>query len=110
MTDYVRELDTIRDDDGCGVTVGVDHGRGTARRSGTQAIDRAAGLLAEVVRADEPVTCADLCRASGLPRSTASRLMQALERNKLVRRDRSGGYVPGEMFDIYAQEAWLDGI
>ena len=25
MTDYVRELDTVRDDDGCGVTVGVDH-------------------------------------------------------------------------------------
>jgi DNA-binding IclR family transcriptional regulator len=71
-----------------------------ARRPGTQAVDRAAGLLSAVVHADGPVTCAALCRASGLPRSTASRLMLALEKNKLVRRVQNGGYVPGEMFEI----------
>lgn len=69
-----------------------------ASRPGTQAIDRAASLLAEVVQADGPVTYAALYKACGLPRSTTSRLMLALERNGLVRRRKDGSYVPGEMF------------
>jgi IclR family transcriptional regulator, acetate operon repressor len=71
-----------------------------ASRPGTQAVDRAAGLLAVVVRAEGPVTITDLYKASGLPRSTTSRLLLALERNQLIRRVKDGAYVPGELFGM----------
>ena len=52
--------------------------------SGTQAIDRAAELLSLVVLADEPRAFSDLVSDTGLAKSTASRLLQALERHRLV--------------------------
>ncbi len=72
------------------------------RPNGTQAIDRAARLLTQVVRGPEPVAFAELTAASGLAKSTTSRLLTALERHQLVRRDGSGRFRPGELFIRYA--------
>ncbi len=70
--------------------------------SGTQAVDRAALLVATVVRADAPVSFAALAEECGLPKSTASRLLTALERTELVERSGTGSYVAGPLFDLYA--------
>lgn len=71
--------------------------------TGTQAIDRAAQLLLGIVNAAEPVTVAALAASHGLPKSTVSRVLSALERNNLVRRHPDGGFQPGEVFVRYAQ-------
>jgi IclR family acetate operon transcriptional repressor len=70
--------------------------------SGTQAVDRAALLLSEVVHAADPVTFTELTAASGLAKSTTSRLLLALERNHLIRRDDHGRFLPGELFVSFA--------
>ena len=70
--------------------------------SGTQAVDRAAQLVSTVVHADAPLTFADLQEASGLAKSTTSRMLTALERTGLVERDDSGSYVAGSLFWLYA--------
>jgi IclR family acetate operon transcriptional repressor len=70
--------------------------------SGTQAVDRAAMLLSEVVQSGDPITFTELTAVTGLAKSTTSRLLLALERNHLVRRDDHGGYLPGEMFISFA--------
>jgi IclR family transcriptional regulator, acetate operon repressor len=73
--------------------------------NGTQAVDRAARLLAEVVHSPDPVTFTGLTAATGLAKSTTSRLLLALERNGLVRRDDRGRFLPGEMFVSFAWRA-----
>ncbi len=70
--------------------------------SGTQAVDRAARLLTEVVHSPGSVTFTELAAATGLAKSTTSRLLLALERNGLVRRDEAGKFRPGEMFVRFA--------
>jgi len=70
--------------------------------NGTQAIDRAAMLLAQVVHGNEPVSFTELTAACGLAKSTTSRLLMALERHQLVRRDGDGRFWPGELFVRYA--------
>jgi IclR family acetate operon transcriptional repressor len=70
--------------------------------TGTQAVDRAAQLLKEVVHGPDPVTFTQLTAATGLAKSTTSRLLMALELGGLVRRDSSGRFRPGEMFVRYA--------
>ena len=70
--------------------------------NGTQAIDRAAMLLTQVVHGSEPVSFTELTAASGLAKSTTSRLLMALERHQLVRRDGDGRFWPGELFVRYA--------
>ena len=70
--------------------------------NGTQAVDRAAQLLLSVVHCPGPVTFTELTAATGLAKSTTSRLLMALERNGLVRRDARGGFSPGEVFISYA--------
>jgi IclR family transcriptional regulator, acetate operon repressor len=74
--------------------------------NGTQAVDRAAQLLIEVVHTPGPVTFTELTSASGLAKSTTSRLLMALERNGLVQRDGKGAFRPGEVFVSYA---WRSG-
>jgi DNA-binding IclR family transcriptional regulator len=54
--------------------------------TGTQAIDRAAQLLVRVVESAQPLGVNELAERSGLPRSTTSRLVGALERQGLVQR------------------------
>src|SRR3954463_6720288 len=73
-----------------------------AAASGTQAVDRAALLVSTVVRADEPLTFADLQEECGLPKSTTSRMLTALERSGLLERDAAGSYVAGSLFWLYA--------
>ena len=70
--------------------------------SGTQAVDRAARLLTEVVHAPGSVTFTELAAATGLAKSTTSRLLLALERNGLIRRDQAGRFAPGEVFIRFA--------
>lgn len=72
---------------------------------GTQAIDRAADLLARVLTSDgEPLTFTQLCDEAGYPRSTTSRILAALERRGLLRRDEAGGWTPGAIIEQYARE------
>ena len=73
-----------------------------ARPTGSQAIDRAAGLLCQVVDASDSVTFTELARSSGLAKSTTSRILSALERNGLVRREPGGAFRPGDAFVRYA--------
>jgi IclR family transcriptional regulator, acetate operon repressor len=63
--------------------------------TGTQAIDRAAQLLVLVIEG-EAMTVGELAAATGLPKSTASRLIGSLERHGLVQRDSIRGVLrPG---------------
>jgi IclR family transcriptional regulator, acetate operon repressor len=55
-----------------------------ATTPGTQSIDRAAQLLVQVVENAEPTSVGSLAESSGLPKSTTSRLVRALERQGLV--------------------------
>jgi DNA-binding IclR family transcriptional regulator len=57
-----------------------------ATDAGTQAIDRAAQLLVRVVESPRALGVNELAQRSGLPRSTTSRLVGALERHGLVQR------------------------
>lgn len=75
-----------------------DHG--TA--SGTQAVDRAALLVSTVVLAPAPLAFAEIADECGLPRSTTSRLLTALERTELLERNEAGSYVAGPLFWRYA--------
>jgi DNA-binding IclR family transcriptional regulator len=70
--------------------------------SGTQALDRAVQLVSMVVPADEPLSFADLQEATGLAKSTTSRMLAALERGGLLERDETGAYVAGSLFWQYA--------
>ena len=70
--------------------------------SGTQAVDRAALLVATVVQATGPLSFADLQEACDLPKSTTSRMLTALERSQLLERDDDGSYVAGSLFWLYA--------
>jgi DNA-binding IclR family transcriptional regulator len=70
--------------------------------TGTRALDRAADLVAAVVHADEPMSFAELQDASGLAKSTTSRMLTALERSGLLERDSAGSYVAGRLFWLYA--------
>ena len=71
--------------------------------TGAQAVDRAASLLVHVLRSDDAVTFPDLVAATGLPKSTVSRLLGSLERNRLVARTHSGEVVPGDVVTAYAR-------
>ena len=51
---------------------------------GTQSIDRAGEMLARLLESDEPMSLRELAEAADLPKSTASRLITALERHGLV--------------------------
>ncbi|MEU5880629.1 IclR family transcriptional regulator [Spirillospora sp. NPDC047279] len=70
--------------------------------TGTQAIDRAAELLRLVVESERPRTFTSLMAETGLAKSTVSRLLQALERHHLLRRDQEGAFRAGPVFTRYA--------
>jgi IclR family acetate operon transcriptional repressor len=73
-----------------------------AAAGGTQAVDRAAELLVRVIESDRPAAFTALVAASGLPKSTTSRLLAALERHGLLQRDRDGAFRPGSVLARYA--------
>jgi IclR family acetate operon transcriptional repressor len=71
--------------------------------SGTQAIDRAAQLLVRVVEASQPPSIGELSEGAGLPKSTTSRLVGALERQGLIQRLGARGRLrPGPVLLRYA--------
>ncbi len=75
-------------------------------QTGTQAIDRAAGLLVWVLDAERPGSIAELAQASGLAKSTVSRTVSALVRFGLMERVGSRGPVrPGPVMQRYASRA-----
>jgi DNA-binding IclR family transcriptional regulator len=71
--------------------------------TGTQAIERAAQLLVSVVEARQPPSIGELSARAGLPKSTTSRLVGALERTGLVQRlGERGRLRPGPVLLRYA--------
>lgn len=74
----------------------------TSRSGGTQSLDRAAALIDMVIHSDTPMSSTDLSDATGLARSTTSRMLTALERTNLLERRSDGLYVGGQLFALYA--------
>ena len=68
----------------------------------TRAVDRANALLTLVVESSGPRTFTSLVDELGLAKSTTSRLLQALERSRLVQRDHAGAFRAGALFSLYA--------
>jgi IclR family acetate operon transcriptional repressor len=76
--------------------------------AGTQTIDRAAQLLTLVLEADGPRRLADLAGDAALPKSTASRLLGALERQGLIQQlGRRGSFEPGPVLRRFAHRGQL---
>ncbi len=79
------------------------------QRAGTQAIDRAAQLLMLVLEAERPRPLGELAVDAELPKSTASRLLGALERQGLVeQRGRRGRFGPGPVMLRFAHRGLVD--
>jgi DNA-binding IclR family transcriptional regulator len=73
------------------------------------AVDRGADLLVRVLEAEGPVALTDLASASGIPKSTASRLVSALERRGLVEQDGERGRLrPGPAILRVAERSMLE--
>jgi DNA-binding IclR family transcriptional regulator len=76
---------------------------------GTAAVDRSADLLLRVLESDAPVALTDLASASGIPKSTASRLLSALERRGLVAQEGPRGRLsPGPAILRVAERGMLE--
>jgi DNA-binding IclR family transcriptional regulator len=73
-----------------------------ATETGTQAIERAAELLVSVVESTRPLGVGELAASSGLPKSTTSRLVGALERRGLVQRAGDRRIAPGPVLLRFA--------
>jgi DNA-binding IclR family transcriptional regulator len=73
-----------------------------AAETGTQAIDRAAELLVSIVESHRPLAVGELSDRSGLPKSTTSRLIGALERRGLVQRAGDRRVAPGPVLLRFA--------
>jgi DNA-binding IclR family transcriptional regulator len=87
---------------------GSDSGAGLTA-PGTTAVDRGAELLLRVLESEQPVALTDLAAASGIPKSTASRLISALERRGLVEQDGQRGRLrPGPAILRVAQRSMLE--
>ena len=71
--------------------------------AGAQAIDRAARILVGLIESDELVSLASIVERTQLSKSTAARLLRALERNGLAQRGPSGGFRPGRILVEYAR-------
>ena len=74
----------------------------TTQQTGSQAVERASALLSLIVESGTPRTFTSLVEELGLAKSTTSRLLQALERSRLVHRDRAGAFRPGALFSLHA--------
>jgi IclR family transcriptional regulator, acetate operon repressor len=81
-----------------------------AAETGTQAIDRAAELLVRVVESSRPLGVGELATGSGLPKSTTSRLVGALERRGLVQRAGDRRVAPGPILLRFAHRDTSAGL
>ena len=94
--------------EGAGVANGTG-GTGVGAAHGTAAVDRGADLLVRVLESEQPVALTDLATAAGLPKSTASRLISALERRGLVEQDGERGRLrPGPAILRVAERSMLE--
>jgi IclR family acetate operon transcriptional repressor len=74
--------------------------------TGTQAIERAAQLLVQVLQSEEPLGVGELALATDLPKSTCSRLLRALELQGLIQRDGArGNFRAGPVLHQFARRA-----
>jgi len=76
--------------------------------AGTQAVDRAAQVLLAVIDAGQPPTQGEIQAATGLAKSTLSRLVGSLERHALVTRSPDGRVRPGVALQRYAHSRRRD--
>ncbi len=75
---------------------------------GTAAVDRSADLLLRVLESEQPIALTELSSATGIPKSTASRLLSALERRGLVEQDGQRGRLrPGPAILRVAERGML---
>jgi IclR family acetate operon transcriptional repressor len=73
------------------------------------AVDRGADLLVRVLESESPVGLTELADASGIPKSTASRLVSALERRGLIEQDGERGRLrPGPAILRVAERGMLE--
>ena len=76
---------------------------------GTQSIDRAGEMLARLLESDAPMSLRDLAEAADLPKSTASRLLTALERHGLVHQTGQRGKLePGPAIMRFAHRGGVE--
>ncbi len=81
----------------------------SAPAQGTQSIDRAGEMLARLLDSEEPMSLRDLAEAADLPKSTASRLLTALERHGLVHQAGERGKLePGPAIMRFAHRGGLE--
>jgi DNA-binding IclR family transcriptional regulator len=71
--------------------------KGDPSGSGVKVLDKVLHLL-DVVEYSQPVTLQELVELIGLPRTTAYRLLTALETHGFIRRDDGGRYVTGSRY------------
>jgi DNA-binding IclR family transcriptional regulator len=82
---------------------------GDRSRPGTTAVDRGADLLLRVLESEQPVALTELASAAGIPKSTASRLLSALERRGLIEQDGERGRLrPGPAILRVAERSMLE--
>jgi DNA-binding IclR family transcriptional regulator len=83
--------------------------RAGAPAHGVAAVDRGADLLVRVLESEAPVGLTELADASGIPKSTASRLLTALERRGLIEQDGERGRLrPGPAILRVAERGMLE--
>jgi IclR family acetate operon transcriptional repressor len=76
---------------------------------GTTAVDRSADLLVRVLQSERPIALTELATATGIPKSTVSRLLSALERRGLVEQDGQRGRLrPGPAILRVAERSMLE--
>ncbi len=81
----------------------------TAAAHGVAAVDRGADLLVRVLESERPVALNELASASGIPKSTASRLVTALERRGLIEQEGERGRLrPGPAILRVAERSMLE--
>ena len=73
-----------------------------ASPTGTQAVDRALGLLTQVMAAPSALTFGEMQASSGLAKSTLSRLLSSLEAAGLIHRTPGGLIRPGVALTRFA--------
>jgi DNA-binding IclR family transcriptional regulator len=90
-------------------TAHSDRAGNGAPAHGVAAVDRGADLLLRVLESETPVGLGELAAASGIPKSTASRLLTALERRGLIEQDGERGRLrPGPAILRVAERGMLE--